>query len=76
MDEEGWVPLTVISVFHRLLALTTDLKVLADSIEGSALLECKDEKIRRKEDWKTWLVTKPPTAAAPVSAETNNNVEQ
>jgi len=70
MDEEGWVPLSVISQFHRLLSLTTDAKLLAESIEGSALLESKEDKIRRKDDWKTWIPAK--TAE---TAETNNVVQ-
>jgi la-related protein 1 len=58
MDEEGWIPLNIISNFNRIKYLTTDTNTLIETIKSSTALEYKDEKIRRKEDWKTWVIPK------------------
>lgn len=58
MDEEGWIPLSVISNFNRIKFLTTDTNTILETIKGSTILECNDEKIRRKDDWKTWVIPK------------------
>jgi len=58
MDEEGWIPLNVISQFNRIKYLTSDLPTLIETIKTSNVVEFSDDKIRKKDDWKTWLIPK------------------
>lgn len=56
MDEEGWIPISQLTQFNRLKTLTTDAKLIAETVESSKVVECKDEKLRKREDWKVWLI--------------------
>jgi len=56
MDEEGWVPISLIANFNRVKNLTTDISFLVECLEHSTLVEIHDEKIRKKEDWKAWVL--------------------
>lgn len=58
MDEEGWIPLSLVSNFNRIKYLTSDLNTLIETIKTSSVVEYSDDKIRKKEDWKTWLIPK------------------
>jgi len=58
MDDEGWTPVTVIAAFNRLKQLTTDTQLILEVLHNSTDFETKDEKMRKKEDWKTWLPPK------------------
>ncbi|KAF9436144.1 La ribonucleoprotein domain member 1B [Entomortierella beljakovae] len=57
MDSEGYVPLTFIANFNRVKNLTTDIDFIKDSIKESSVIELKDNSIRKKEDWATWIFT-------------------
>ncbi len=56
MDEEGWIPIAVIAAFNRVKTLTADIQQLTEIVQSSTFLEYKDEKLRRKEDWKFWVL--------------------
>ncbi|KAJ1658750.1 hypothetical protein IWQ61_002063 [Dispira simplex] len=58
MDEEGYVLLSLVANFNRVKALTTDMAVLREALESSAVLDIADDKLRRKEDWQRWLLPK------------------
>jgi len=66
MDEQGWLPLSLIANFNRVKALTTDFKYIIESLKNSTLVEIQDAKVRRKGDWSTWTFPpKPGTPGAP-----------
>jgi len=69
MDEEGWIPLALIANFNRVKQLVTDTQQIIEIVQSSTFLECKDEKLRRKEDWKTWVLPKEQTPS-PTSPKT------
>jgi len=58
MDEEGWIPLSLIAAFNRVKILTPDVQIIKEVLQTSTLLEFTNDKIRKKEDWKTWLIPK------------------
>lgn len=58
MDESGYVPLVVISRFNRVRALTQDIATIKESLQGSLVLEIKNERVRKKGNWKRWLMGK------------------
>ena len=45
MDEEGYLPITLIASFHRVQALSTDQKIVVDAIKESEELEVIDFKV-------------------------------
>ncbi|KAM0037393.1 putative la-type HTH domain, winged helix-like DNA-binding domain superfamily [Helianthus debilis subsp. tardiflorus] len=55
MDEEGWVPLTLIAGFHRVKSLTSDLQMVLSSIRDSTIVEVQGETVRRRNDWRKWI---------------------
>jgi len=56
MDPEGWVPTSLLAGFNRVKALINDPEEIIESLTYSEILECKDGKLRRKDDWKVWLL--------------------
>ncbi|XP_058725402.1 la-related protein 1C-like [Vicia villosa] len=55
MDEEGWVPITVIANFPRVKSLTSNVQLLLDSMKNSTVVDVKGDKLRRRYDWMKWL---------------------
>ncbi|KAI9113083.1 hypothetical protein K1719_015608 [Acacia pycnantha] len=55
MDEQGWVPIALIANFHRVQNLTTDKKLILDSLRNSAVVEVQGDKLRRRNEWMKWL---------------------
>ncbi|XP_066999718.2 la-related protein 1B isoform X2 [Anabrus simplex] len=59
MDSEGYLPVTLIASFHRVQALSTDVKVVLSAIKDSEVLEVNDYKVRTKLDPTKWPITEP-----------------
>ncbi|KAK9765094.1 hypothetical protein K7432_006849 [Basidiobolus ranarum] len=55
MDSEGYVPISLLAGFNRIKALTEDEKLVHDALVSSEVVEVKDMKIRKKDDWARWL---------------------
>ncbi|KAE9620963.1 hypothetical protein Lal_00019930 [Lupinus albus] len=55
MDEQGWVPVALIAGFPRVRSLTNNIQVILDSMRASAVVEVQGDKLRRHNEWKTWL---------------------
>lgn len=76
MDEEGWVPITMVSNFNRIKSLTNgDNSLIVEVIKNSTIVEYNDEKIRKSGDWKAWLLPKTPTEAPANPIPSNNSQE-
>lgn len=70
MDEQGWVSVSLIAGFKKVTALTNNVDVILDVMRHSTIVEVQDDKIRRRNDWKKWLM--PPT----VSGMTSRSLSQ
>lgn len=55
MDEEGWVPVTLIAGFRRVQNLTSDIQLILSSLRDSTVVEVQGETIRRRNDWRKWV---------------------
>ncbi|KAF6174326.1 hypothetical protein GIB67_040819 [Kingdonia uniflora] len=66
MDEKGWVPISVIANFNRVKQLTNDIQLILDVVRASTVVELQGDKLRRRTDWKTWvLVPSNPSSSSP-----------
>lgn len=72
MDEEGYLPVTLIASFHRIQALSTDISLIIESVKESELLEIyKGFKVRCKVEPIKW-----PIKTLPGEAEHNDHVTE
>uniref|UniRef100_A0A3N7F716 HTH La-type RNA-binding domain-containing protein n=1 Tax=Populus trichocarpa TaxID=3694 RepID=A0A3N7F716_POPTR len=55
MDDEGWVPITLIAGFNRVRIMTNNIQFILECLRTSTLLEVQDDKVRRRNDWMNWL---------------------
>lgn len=55
MDDQGWVPITLIANFPRVKSLTSNVQLILDSLQASTIVEVKDDKLRRRVDWMKWI---------------------
>ncbi|KAF7829545.1 la-related protein 1C-like [Senna tora] len=55
MDEQGWVPITLIASFRRVKNLTNNIQLILDSLRTSNVVEVQGDKLRRRNEWTKWL---------------------
>ncbi|CAA2968519.1 la-related protein 1B-like [Olea europaea var. sylvestris] len=55
MDDQGWVPITLIASFPRVQQLTFDVPFILDSLRNSSVVEVQGDKLRKRNEWKKWL---------------------
>ncbi|KAL9144528.1 hypothetical protein ABFS82_14G301800 [Erythranthe guttata] len=55
MDDQGWVPITLIAAFRKVTLLTNDIPLILESMRSSAIVEVQGDKVRRRNEWKRWL---------------------
>ncbi|KAM3342921.1 la-related protein 1C isoform X1 [Capsicum galapagoense] len=60
MDEHGWVPVTLIAGFKKVMELTDNVQLILNAVISSTVVEVQGEKLRRRNDWFHWLM--PPLA--------------
>lgn len=90
MDNEGYLPISLIASFHRVQALTQDVSLVIQALQQSTVLEVKDNvKVRTVEDAEKWPIlpengaqtngttTAPVTSShtLPIAEESHVNVE-
>nr|XP_043617341.1 la-related protein 1C-like [Erigeron canadensis] len=56
MDEQGWVPVSLIAGFKKVLFLTDNVQLILDAVRSSTIVEVQGDKIRRRNDWMKWLM--------------------
>uniref|UniRef100_A0A0E0QZK8 HTH La-type RNA-binding domain-containing protein n=1 Tax=Oryza rufipogon TaxID=4529 RepID=A0A0E0QZK8_ORYRU len=56
MNQQGWVPLTLVAGFPRVQALTTDYETVQRSVLSSTGVELQDSKIRRRMGWEKYIL--------------------
>ena len=59
MDSGGWIDLGVITSFNRMLALQADASAIVEALKESKVVEFNydNTKMRRRGDFRTWLLT-------------------
>ncbi|KAK7376689.1 hypothetical protein VNO80_02103 [Phaseolus coccineus] len=55
MDDQGWVPVTLIADFPRVKSLTTNVQLILDSMRTSTVVEVLGDKLRRHNEWMKWV---------------------
>ncbi|XP_026433042.1 la-related protein 1B-like [Papaver somniferum] len=64
MDEQGWVPVSLIAGFHRveqlMKGIPNSIQFILDAVRASTVVETKGDMIRKRNDWMNWIL--PPTA--------------
>ncbi|KAJ6840154.1 la-related protein 1C isoform X1 [Iris pallida] len=73
MDEQGWVPITVIAGFNRVMQLTNNIQYILETVRLSTIVEVQGEKIRRRNDWVQWLL--PPASGSGSPSPTTENYD-
>ncbi|XP_010270255.1 PREDICTED: la-related protein 1B-like [Nelumbo nucifera] len=63
MNGEGWVSINLIAGFRRVKAMTNDIGLIVRSLTASTVVEVKDDKVRRRGDWSTWILPHRSTSA-------------
>ncbi|KAG5145064.1 hypothetical protein JHK84_030607 [Glycine max] len=59
MDDQGWVPIKLIAGFNKVMHLTDNIQVILDAIRTSSVVEVQGDKIRRRNDWRRWIMHPP-----------------
>uniref|UniRef100_A0A5B6YVQ8 Putative la-related protein 1C-like n=1 Tax=Davidia involucrata TaxID=16924 RepID=A0A5B6YVQ8_DAVIN len=55
MDDQGWVPITLIASFPRVQHLTNNIHLILDSLRASTVVEVQGDKVRRHNEWRKWI---------------------
>ncbi|KAI3699344.1 hypothetical protein L2E82_43594 [Cichorium intybus] len=59
MDEQGWVPVTLIASFKKVsFVLTDNVRLILDVMRTSKAVEVKGVKTRKRREWKRWILPK------------------
>ncbi|XP_061358984.1 la-related protein 1C-like [Gastrolobium bilobum] len=56
MDDQGWVPITLIAGFKKVMHLTDNIQIVLDAVRTSSVVEVQGDKIRRRNDWNIWIL--------------------
>ncbi|XP_021794477.2 la-related protein 1B isoform X5 [Papio anubis] len=65
MDEQGFLPISLIAGFQRVQALTTNLNLILEALKDSTEVEIVDEKMRKKIEPEKWPIPGPPSRNVP-----------
>lgn len=55
MDDQGWVPISIIADFKRVKKMSTDLQFILDALQSSTTVEVQCDRIRRRDEWSRWI---------------------
>lgn len=68
MDGQGWVDISLIAGFKKVQGLKKDLQYIKETVQSSSILEMKDDKIRKHNDWEKWVIPRESNPDAPSSS--------
>lgn len=60
MDQQGFLPISLIASFHRVQALTTNATLILEALKDSTEVETVDQRIRKRIDPEKWPIPGPP----------------
>ncbi|KAL8029471.1 hypothetical protein ABFS82_14G224000 [Erythranthe guttata] len=55
MDDQGWVPISIIAGFKMIRRLNVEIPFILDSLQVSETIEVQGEKVRRRNEWSKWI---------------------
>lgn len=55
MDVHGWVPISLIANFPRVINLTNNTELILDSLRNSSVVEVNGDKLRKRNEWERFL---------------------
>ncbi|KAL5217626.1 hypothetical protein ABZP36_018310 [Zizania latifolia] len=59
MDDQGWVPLSLIAGFNQVKRLTNNVQFILETVLQSTEVEVQGDKLRKRARWESWLLPKP-----------------
>ncbi|KZV46120.1 la-related protein 1C [Dorcoceras hygrometricum] len=76
MDVDGWVPINLIANFKKIRELTDNVQLILDALQASNVVEIQGENLRKKGNWKKWVLPSImyPTGLSPLSRN-NSSVD-
>ncbi|KAL3828670.1 hypothetical protein ACJIZ3_017472 [Penstemon smallii] len=57
MDEQGWVPISIIADFKRVKRMNAEIPFILDALQTSETIEVQGELVRRRKEWSKWIPT-------------------
>eukprot|EP00268_Persea_americana_P034084 TRINITY_DN3370_c1_g2_i2.p1 TRINITY_DN3370_c1_g2~~TRINITY_DN3370_c1_g2_i2.p1 ORF type:complete len:554 (-),score=111.63 TRINITY_DN3370_c1_g2_i2:1733-3394(-) len=75
MDEQGWVPISLIASFNRVKQLTVYFPAIVEAVRSSTVVEVQGDKIRKRNDWMNWLLPPPNLYSAVMSSPQSPNYD-
>ncbi|XP_067386276.1 la-related protein 1B isoform X3 [Emydura macquarii macquarii] len=67
MDQQGFLPISLIASFHRVQALTTNVNLILEALKDSTEVEIVDQKMRKRVDPEKWPIPGPPSRNLPLT---------
>ncbi|XP_031496121.1 la-related protein 1A isoform X2 [Nymphaea colorata] len=74
IDQEGWIPISIIAGFRRVLAMTEDIGLVIDALKDSNEVELRENMMRKSKDWDKFLGPLPDDAPLPSSHAAQSHV--
>ncbi|XP_053920387.1 la-related protein 1B isoform X3 [Cuculus canorus] len=65
MDQQGFLPISLIASFRRMQALTTNAALILEALKDSTEVETVDQRIRKRVDPEKWPIPGPPSCSLP-----------
>uniref|UniRef100_A0A663MCM1 La ribonucleoprotein 1B n=1 Tax=Athene cunicularia TaxID=194338 RepID=A0A663MCM1_ATHCN len=65
MDQQGFLPVSLIASFRRMQALTTNAALILEALKDSTEVETVDHRIRKRVDPEKWPIPGPPPCSLP-----------
>lgn len=75
MDDEGWVDIAFIADFPMVKRMTQNLQLILDSLRDSTVVEVQGNCIRRRNDWRKWLISVPRSSTGSSSSTHADSAE-
>ncbi|KAI3954987.1 hypothetical protein MKW98_004990 [Papaver atlanticum] len=77
MNEQGWVPVSVIAGIHQveklMKGIPDKIQYILDAVRASTIVETKGDKIRKRYDWIKWILNVPKDGNS-ANPEMNNHL--
>lgn len=65
MDQQGFLPISLIASFHRVQALTTNVSLILEALKDSTEIEIIDQKMRKRIEPEKWPIPGPSPRSLP-----------
>ncbi|KAL0370295.1 UNVERIFIED_CONTAM: La-related protein 1A, partial [Sesamum angustifolium] len=73
MDDQGWVPISVIADFKRVKRMNAEIPFILDALQASGTIEVQGDKVRRRNEWSRWIPASQTSKSSPVVTSTVKN---